>query len=97
MDSCRWVRNVEPLGPHSTQFENIAVIQPPNCTDKTIDVKRKEPSDVRWLQCSRARTGVQAILSQRLSTAPLGFMAEWLSDCYTVHPSPVAVLQEEVV
>lgn len=97
MDSCRWVPSVEPLGPRSTQFENMAVIQPPNCTDKKIDVKRKDLSDVRWLQCGRARTGVQAILSQRLSTAPLGSMAEWLSECYTVHPSPVAVLQGEVV
>lgn len=66
-------------GPTAHSLKHIAVIQPPNCTDKKIDVKRKELSDVRWLQCRRVRTGGQAMLSQRLSKAPLGFVAEWLS------------------
>lgn len=84
---------MKPLSSHHAQLENTALTQLPNRTGKKIDVKRRKLSDDRWLQSSRARTGSQDISSERLSIAPLGFMAERLRAGLSTQPA----LQKEVL
>lgn len=67
----------DPLRFDRTQFENIALSQPPKGTDEKAEVRKGKLSKAKGLQSSRARTRVQNILSERL--CPWCLWDLWLS------------------